>query len=81
MIQSFENISSENGVFDINRCGLKIPSATWTYLINDDPFEHKNGLEQFSVIGQNAWAGMAWPLMALLLLVKKMKNEKAKRFG
>jgi preprotein translocase subunit SecA len=38
IISAFEEIRINDGYIDYNSSGLKTPSATWTYLVNDDPF-------------------------------------------
>ena len=36
---------SDNNDFNIKRLDIKAPSATWTYLVSDNPFENKFGLQ------------------------------------
>ncbi|MBI5605933.1 MAG: accessory Sec system translocase SecA2 [Deltaproteobacteria bacterium] len=57
---------------------LKRPSATWTYLINDDPFENLPGLKLIRNIGFSSGAGLIynWPFLLLYLLVGKFKKTK-----
>ncbi|MFK7765907.1 MAG: accessory Sec system translocase SecA2 [Mariniblastus sp.] len=37
VVNSFRNASLSNGVIDMEEEGLKGPSSTWTYMINDNP--------------------------------------------
>lgn len=57
---------------------LKRPSATWTYLINDDTFENLPGLKLIGNIGFSSGAGLIynWPFLLLYLLIGKFKKNK-----
>ena len=57
---------------------LSAPSATWSYLINDNPFDPMLEIELKGNIGLSAWAGLLWPLTGLYFLAKKIKNRKKK---
>ena len=61
---------------DIEGQRLKTPSATWTYLINDDPFEHRLGLQLPGNIGLSSGSAFIynWPFMLLYLFAKKFKR-------
>jgi len=72
MIKSFNNINNDNA--DLDSLGFKAPSATWTYLVNDNPFEHQFELQLIGNIGLNTGAGLYWPLMGLYLLFKKLRR-------
>ena len=50
------------------------PSATWTYMVTDNPFEDRPEITLGSNMGYSAFAGLLWPLMALMLLFKKRKK-------
>ncbi|MBI4768273.1 MAG: accessory Sec system translocase SecA2 [Deltaproteobacteria bacterium] len=56
---------------------LKRPSATWTYLINDDPFDNLPGLKLIRNIGFSSGAGLIynWPFLFLFLLTRKLKKQ------
>lgn len=55
---------------------LKIPTATWTYLISDNPFEQYRLID----IGTNAslsyGALLTWPIFMLYAIVKKMQKKR-----
>jgi preprotein translocase subunit SecA len=53
---------------------LKTPSATWTYFINDDPFEHLHGMQLLGNIGLSLGTVWMWPLIVLSLIVKKLRK-------
>jgi preprotein translocase subunit SecA len=62
-------ISGENG-----RQRLKTPSATWTYLVNDDPFEHQLVKQLLGNVGVATGAALMWPLMVASLLVNRLSK-------
>jgi preprotein translocase subunit SecA len=37
-VEAFERLTVEGGAIDLSRAGLGDSSATWTYLVNDNPF-------------------------------------------
>ena len=77
IVQSCKQITiAQNGAYTCEE-DLRVPSATWTYLINDDPFEHKFGMLMVANAGISAWAALLWPLTALMLLMGK-RRDKAK---
>ncbi|MFC1724582.1 accessory Sec system translocase SecA2 [candidate division KSB1 bacterium] len=78
IIRSFKNIKVKNGKIDISSAGLKTPSATWTYLINDNFFENMLGAELLGNIGLSIGAGMLAPLMLVFQLYRKFKRENRK---
>lgn len=80
-IQSFNTIVSSDNMPDLNHIGLKRPTATWTYLVNDNPFEEKfiTQLIGTANIGFSAWAAFLWPLLALFFLIKKFIKDKKKQ--
>jgi len=57
----------------LDALGIKGPSATWTYLINDNPFENLLGIQLIGNMGMQTMAGMLGPLVALQLLFRKKK--------
>lgn len=75
IIAAFNELEVKNGIADLQNSGLKGPSATWTYLVNDDPFERKYGMQMVSNICINAGAGFLWPITMLLLVLKKLKKK------
>ncbi len=38
VVDTFRTLRAEHGTIDLERAGLRGPSATWTYLVNDNPF-------------------------------------------
>jgi len=70
-INSFNDIQITNNVIDLNKSGLKTPSSTWTYLINDNPFEHMMGIQLMGNRGLQIGAGIWGPLLAVYYFWKK----------
>jgi preprotein translocase subunit SecA len=55
----------------------KAPSTTWTYTISDTPFEDIiRQLLGAGGVGLNAWAGLLWPLTALLGMVMRYRRKR-----
>jgi len=59
----------------VNADDLKGPSATWTYLINDDPFADDLAKSLAGNLGFAMGAAMAWPLLFLWALARKWKTR------
>ena len=78
IINTFKKISIENGQVNMDVLGIKAPSATWTYLINDNPFEKNLSMQLIGNAGMQVSAGILGPLLALELLFRKKKNAKIK---
>ncbi len=74
MIESFNAINDSR--VNLDSLGLKAPSATWTYLVDDNPF--KDIFENLLIgsVGLKIGAGFYWPLMRLYLMFKKMRRQK-----
>ena len=56
------------GQVDLERLGLRGPSSTWTYLVNDDPFRNQIGM-MLTGPGRASIAIYAAAIMMPLLLV------------
>jgi preprotein translocase subunit SecA len=37
VVETFMRLRAENGAIDLDRAGLRGPTSTWTYLVNDNP--------------------------------------------
>jgi preprotein translocase subunit SecA len=71
IIESFEKIILKGENVDLEKSGIKAPSSTWTYLVNDNTFEDMLGIQIMGNIGLQVWAGLFGPLLALLNYLKK----------
>jgi len=63
---------------ELDREGLRGPSATWTYLVNDDAVaDHlANMLMGSRNIGVSAVAGLMWPLLGLWIAARKLVERR-----
>lgn len=41
VLEALHDVRADGGRIDLDRLGLKGPSSTWTYVINDDPFRNQ----------------------------------------
>jgi len=76
MIRSFNLVKVKDNRIDLDDTGLKAPSSTWTYLINDNTFEDMLGVQLIGNPGLQAGAGIWWPLMLFYPLVRKLSRKK-----
>jgi preprotein translocase subunit SecA len=79
IIQSFNKLKVKDYNIDLNDSGLKAPSSTWTYLINDTPFENTLGIELIGNIGMSIGAGIYGFLFVIQVLMKKLIRKKSHR--
>ena len=63
----------------MNAVDLKGPSATWTYLINDDPFADDLAKSLAGNVGFSMGAAMVWPLLFLWALAKRLRERSSNR--
>lgn len=75
-IRLFGEIGAEHGACEDAEDVLKPPSATWTYLVSDNPFEELLGLQKLGGISLSVEAAF---LIMLLLVVKRLKRRFRKR--
>ncbi len=77
VIGAFESLVKREGPVDLNAAGLRGPSSTWTYLVNEDQFGWGIGTLRGSNIGFAAGAAAYWgPLFVLTLLAKRFLGKK-----
>jgi preprotein translocase subunit SecA len=74
LIHIFNSLPVDDPDIDPEKLGLRAPSATWTYLINDNPFEHNLGMQLIGDAGMQIGAGILTPLLALQLLSRKKRS-------
>ena len=68
LVRTFNSVRIEDASIDLDELGIKVPSATWTYLVNDNPFENTLGLQLIGNTGMQVTAGLLGPIVALQLL-------------
>jgi preprotein translocase subunit SecA len=83
IINAFNGITIKNNIIEFNNPDLKVPTSTWTYLINDNPFENMFGLQFIGNRGIGISLGvlMVWPLMILFPLLKKISRKTKRHRG
>jgi preprotein translocase subunit SecA len=74
--QSFERSRITAEGIDLDREGLRGPSSTWTYLVNDNPFEWVAGLSAPGNIGLGVGAGVWGGLFVLKAVIEKLFGRK-----
>lgn len=72
LIQAFDAACITETGFDAIDMGLRGPSATITYLVNDNPFENMLEMQLTGNIGFSMWAGFLWPLTLSILILRKL---------
>ena len=71
--QKFNSIDIHDKNIDMDSMGLKAPSSTWTYLVNDDPFEGMWAIHFAAEIGFSVGVFITWPLMLIFPLLKRLR--------
>jgi preprotein translocase subunit SecA len=73
-----------DGRIDLSATGLKAPTSTWTYLVNDDPFKNRLGALLTGPGGATLAiyaAAMLAPLLIAWGLVDRLRGRRARRDG
>jgi preprotein translocase subunit SecA len=68
VLDVLEHVHASGGRVDVEGLGIRGPSSTWTYLVNDDPFRHQIGM-MLTGPGRTTIAIYAATMMAPLLLL------------
>ena len=77
-IQSFNKLKIKNNDVDLNDTSIKAPSSTWTYLINDNPFENMMGIQLIGNMNLSIGAGVYGYLFVIYALLKKLHSKRKK---
>ncbi len=73
---TIDGLVRREGPVDIEAEGLKGPSSTWTYLVDDDQLSWGVGLLKGSNVGfASAAAALYGPLLVLTILAKRFKKK------
>lgn len=67
VMSSLDRVRAPGGMIDLSAAGITAPAATWTYLVNDDPFRDQMGLQLMGLGGRTASVYAAALLMPLLI--------------
>jgi preprotein translocase subunit SecA len=84
VLDLLEHVRVSDGRIDLEGLGIKGPSSTWTYLINDDPFRNQIGRMLTGPGGATIAiyaATFLMPLMILWGLVDRFRKRPARRPG
>ena len=78
IVETFTSVQIGPDGIDLDREGLRGPSSTWTYLVNDDSMSDHlaNLLTGNRNIGLNVGAGLMWPLLALWVALRKFTRRR-----
>jgi preprotein translocase subunit SecA len=84
VLDALNELRVRDGRIDLEGVGIKGPSSTWTYLVNDDPFRNQIGM-MLTGPGRTTIAIYAavvmMPLLALWGLVDRFLGRRPKRRG
>ncbi|MCP4676663.1 MAG: accessory Sec system translocase SecA2 [Deltaproteobacteria bacterium] len=73
---TFEKVKIDSSGIDAEKERLQGPSSTWTYLVNDNPFDWLGSLTSMRHAGFGAWAGILfglfWWVAAFVALTKSV---------
>lgn len=72
IIKSFETAKIDSRGIDMAASGLNRPSATWTYLVNDNPFEWLVGISAPGNVGLGVAAGLWGGLFVMREIWRKL---------
>jgi len=74
--KTINKILVDNKNSNLDELGIRAPSATWTYLVNDNPFENNFGIQLIGDTGLQVAAGIFGPLVALEYYFRRKKINK-----
>ncbi len=75
LIHIFNSLPIKEQDINLEKLGLRAPAATWTYLVNDNPFEHNLGMQLIGDAGMQIGAGILTPLLAMQLMFRKKSSK------
>jgi preprotein translocase subunit SecA len=79
VVRTLRQLIKKPGPIDLEAAGLKGPSSTWTYLVNEDQFGWGVELLKGKNIGLAVGAAAFWgPLFVFTLLMKRLRRRKKK---
>jgi preprotein translocase subunit SecA len=83
-LEALERVRPSNGQVDLESLGIRGPSSTWTYLVNDDPFRNQIGM-MLTGPGRASIAiyaaAVMMPLLLLWGLIDRVLKTRPKRRG
>jgi preprotein translocase subunit SecA len=82
LLDALKQVRIRDGQIDLDSLGIKGPSSTWTYLINDDPFRNQIGMlltgPGRATVAMYA-AVAAWPLLLIWGLADRWLRKRPRR--
>jgi preprotein translocase subunit SecA len=88
VLAALPKVRAAGGVLDLTGTGIKGPSSTWTYLVNDDPFKNRIGAMLTGPGGATVAIYSAAVMMPLLILwglveslLRRATRRRADPFG
>ena len=72
---AFDQLDLKENTLEVLSQKYKAPSSTWTYLINDNPFENNLGINLIGNIGLSIGAVMMTPLIMISMIIKKIRRR------
>jgi preprotein translocase subunit SecA len=77
VVASLNSLKITTDGVDLERMGLRGPSSTWTYLVSDDAMSDRLAatLSSQRNIGFAAGAALAWPLLILWPLIRRLQRR------
>jgi preprotein translocase subunit SecA len=83
-LDALEHLRTLDGRVDLDGLGIRGPSSTWTYLVNDDPFRNQIGM-MLTGPGRAAItmyaAAIMMPLLLLWGIIDRLLRRRPKRRG
>ena len=82
VLAALPHVRADGHTLDLTAAGLKAPSSTWTYLINDDPFRNRIGAMLTGPGGATLAiysAAILMPLFVVWGLVDRLLGRRSKR--
>ncbi|MFH1807998.1 MAG: accessory Sec system translocase SecA2 [Pseudomonadota bacterium] len=74
--RALDRVTLRGGEVDLDQAELRGPSATWTYLVDDDPFRSALGLDVAGNLGLALGAAMLWPLFLLAGALQRRRQRR-----
>jgi preprotein translocase subunit SecA len=84
VLAAIEKVRPDGSALDLSGAGPKAPSSTWTYLVNDDPFERRFGAMLTGPGGVTVAmysAAVLTPLLMLWGVVERLFGKHPRRRG
>ncbi|MCP4677473.1 MAG: hypothetical protein GY854_18560 [Deltaproteobacteria bacterium] len=78
---TFEKVKIDSSGIDAEKEGFKGPSSTWTYLVNDNPFDWLGSLTSMRHAGFGVWAGILFGLFWWVAAVVALTKSVCRRFS